>query len=80
MLNMGFSVESNLGSSPPLITMLKKKGKRILENADEIVDHLKQRFPASNFTTLEGDAVAVMSMREQVWILIALFGSGQRFL
>ena len=63
---MGFSIEDDLGAGPPLITMLKKQGKRILENADDIMLHLQRRFPAAAFRTLEGDAVATMSMREQV--------------
>lgn len=52
--------------STPRITMLKKKGKRVLENADSIMSHLWSRFPAAEFETLEGKAIAVMSVKQQV--------------
>ena len=50
----------------PLVTMLKKKGKRVLENAGEVVAHLEAVFPWARFNTLDGEAVATMSIREQV--------------
>lgn len=50
----------------PRITMLKKKGKRLLENADSIMNHLRAKFPAAEFETLEGKAIAVMSIKQQV--------------
>lgn len=68
-LNLGLSIEPSLGSGPPRITMLKKKGRRALENADEIMTHLATRFPHAAFSTLDGDAVATMSMKEQVCLL-----------
>ena len=46
--------------------MLKKKGKRLLENADAIMTHLQARFPTADFETLEGEAIAVMSLKQQV--------------
>lgn len=52
--------------STPRITMLKKKGKRIVENADSIMSHLRTRFPAAEFETLEGKDIAVMSLKQQV--------------
>ena len=50
----------------PRITMLKKKGKRVLENADSVMTHLRAKFPAAEFETLEGKAIAVMSVKQQV--------------
>lgn len=50
----------------PRITMLKKKGKRVVENADSIMSHLRTRFPAAEFETLEGKDIAVMSLKQQV--------------
>ncbi|KAL3163114.1 hypothetical protein ABBQ32_009529 [Trebouxia sp. C0010 RCD-2024] len=52
--------------STPRITMLKKKGKRIVENADSIMSHLRTRFPAAEFETLEGKDIAVMSLKQQL--------------
>jgi len=46
--------------------MLKKKGKRVLENADSIMTHLQARFPIADFETLEGKAIATMSVKQQV--------------
>ena len=46
--------------------MLKKKGKRVLENADAVMTHLQAKFPAAEFETLEGEAIAVMSVKQQV--------------
>ena len=62
--NLGIQ-EEGLRSSPR-ITMLKKKGKRLLENADSIMTHLQARFPTAEFETLEGEAIAVMSVKQQV--------------
>lgn len=56
----------------PRITMLKKKGKRVLENADSIMTHLRAKFPAAEFETLEGKAIAVMSVKQQVSHFLSL--------
>ena len=50
----------------PRITVLKKEGRRIIENADDLTWQLKQRFSGANFEILEGKAVATMSLKEQV--------------
>ena len=63
--NLGLAVEPDAGGAP-LITMLKKKGKRIIENADDIMLALQQAYPWAAFETLEGEAVADMSMKDQV--------------
>jgi len=52
--------------STPRITMLKKKGKRVLENADSIMTHLQAKFPTADFETLKGEAIATMSVKQQV--------------
>ena len=52
--------------STPRITMLKKKGKRVVENADSIMAHLQAKFPTAEFETLEGEAIATMSVKQQV--------------
>ena len=36
------------------------------ENADEMFEHLKAKFPMANFQSLEGERIAKMSIREQV--------------
>ena len=55
----------------PRITMLKKKGKRVLENADSIMTHLQARFPTAVFETLQGKEIATMSVKQQVGSLIS---------
>ena len=62
---MGLAAEPQ-DSQAPQITMLKKKGKRVIENADEIMDHLQRVFPWAKYNSLDGEAVASMSIREQV--------------
>ena len=71
---MGLAAEPD-NSEAPLVTMLKKKGKRIIENADEVVAHLQAAFPWARFNTLDGDAVASMSIKEQVLLLLRAPGS-----
>ena len=51
--------------------MLKKKGKRVLENADNIMTHLQARFPTADFETLKGEAIATMTVKQQVGSLIS---------
>lgn len=46
--------------------MLKKDGRRIVENADDLASQLKQRFTSANFEILEGNALKTMSLTEQV--------------
>ena len=62
--NLGLPLQPTDRQSP-LVTMLKKKGKRILENADEIMAHLQAVFPWARFKSLDGKAVATMSIKEQ---------------
>ena len=52
--------------SMPHITMLKKEGRRVIENADDMTSKLSQRFPSAKFEVLEGNAIATMSLKEQV--------------
>lgn len=64
--NLGIEERSTHTHALPRITMLKKEGKRVLENADDIMIHLQKRFQDAVFEVLEGDAVASMSLKEQV--------------
>lgn len=50
----------------PHLTMITKKGRRMIENAAEIMSHLQKAFPRLQFQTLEGHRLAGMSIREQV--------------
>ena len=65
-MNMGLADEPDLGAGKPLITMLKKKGRRGIENTDEIVQHLQSKFTSAEVTVLDGDAVAIMPIAKQV--------------
>ena len=72
--NMGLAAKKD-GQKPPLITMLKKKGRRIIENADEIMHRLERVFPWARFRSLEGSAVASMSIKQQVsWYTAHMHG------
>ncbi len=50
----------------PLITMLKKKGRRAIENAETIMDHLRAKYSSARFEMLEGEDIAIMSVKQQV--------------
>ena len=65
MVNIGLDATRNR-SSAPLITMLKKQGRRIIENADEIMVTLQQYFPSASLQSLQGHDVAQMSITDQV--------------
>ena len=51
--------------------MLKKKGKRRVENADDVMLHLQSRFQGAEFETLEGEEIAVMGLKDQVSHLLS---------
>ena len=61
---MGLTVEPE-NSGIPVITMLKKKGKRHIENANELMQTLQRAFPWAAYEMLDGEAVASMPIREQ---------------
>ena len=62
----------------PHVTMLKKDGRRLLENAEDLTSQLKQKFKSAKFEIVDGKAIATMSLREQVslfsfWLLLELY-------
>lgn len=69
--NLGIVEAKHYGM--PHITMLKKEGRRVMENADEVTSQLRQRFPSAKFEVLEGKAIATMSLKEQVKHLFSQF-------
>lgn len=68
-LNLGLAVEPD-NAGVPVITVLKKKGKRVIENADEVLQTLQQAYPFAAFVTLSGEDVASMPIRDQVWPIL----------
>lgn len=52
--------------------MLKKEGRRVIENADGLMLHLQQRFRIAKFEILEGKTLATMSLREQACFVLCL--------
>ena len=69
----------NLGLLPevkpvvPMVTLLKTSGKRKLENVDEVLLHLRERFPYAVFASLESTDIGNMSVKEQVTFCPASF-------
>ena len=63
---MGILVEPDLGANKPVITILKKSGRRMVENTDEIYQRLLQALPGCHVLLVEGDQIATMSIRDQV--------------
>jgi len=46
--------------------MLIKKGRRAIENAETIMDHLRAKYSSARFEMLEGEDIAMMSVKQQV--------------
>lgn len=65
MVNMGLATEPDLGAGPQ-ITILKKKGRRIIENTDDIFQRLTAALPDCTVVLVEGERIANMSIRDQV--------------
>ena len=65
-MNVGIPVEQDLGADKPVITILKKHGRRMVENTDEIYARLKLALPECHVLMVEGDQIATMSIRDQV--------------
>ena len=63
-MNMGLAKEAAT-PGPPVITVMTKKGRRIIENTDEVVQTVTAAFPSAVVETLDGMALATMSMRDQ---------------
>ena len=64
---MGLAVEEPQPERP-LITMLKKQGRRVIENTDDIMLSLDGTFPLADFAVIEGGQLATMSIKAQVSI------------
>ena len=63
---MGITEEPDLGANKPVITILKKSGRRMVENTDEIYARLAQALPGCHVLMVEGEQIATMSIRDQV--------------
>jgi len=61
--NMGILETSQV---EPVITMVMKKGRRAIENAETIMNHLRAKYTSARFEMLEGEAIAMMSVKQQV--------------
>lgn len=66
LMNAGLVDEPDLAAHKPRITVLRKKGRRIIENTDDIVNRLMARFTSAEVAVLDGDDIAVMSIPKQV--------------
>ena len=53
-------------SDAPVITLLKKKGRRAIENTEDIMLHLRSKYKGVEFEILKGEAIAAMSIKHQV--------------
>ena len=65
-VNVGILVEQDLGAQAPQITILKKKGRRIIENSDEIFQRVTASLPDCRVVLVEGEQIATMSIHDQV--------------
>lgn len=65
LLNLGMASEQSLGDGPPRITIVRKQGRRMLENTDEVAHHLQSRFSGQAVVKVL-DANENVTIKEQV--------------
>ena len=61
-----------MGARAPQITILRKKGRRIIENSEEIFARLTAALPDCTVVMVEGEQIATMSIHDQVCALAAV--------
>lgn len=72
MANLGVDVEAT-PQLRPVVTVVTKKGRRAIENAAEIAEALRQRFPGANVNLLDGNGLSTISVKARVSKRIPMF-------
>ena len=65
MANLGVDVAA-APPPRPAVTVVTKKGRRAIENAAEIADALRLRFPGADVNLLDGNSLSTISVKGRV--------------
>ena len=63
MANLGLQVK--LPQDHPVVTVVTKKGRRSIENAEQIADRLRERFPEAEVGLVDGNALNAGSLKDK---------------
>lgn len=64
MANLGLQVK--LPQDHPVVTMITKKGRRSIENAEQIAEQLRERFPEAEVALVDGNSLNSMPLKTRV--------------
>ena len=64
MANLGLDV--SLPQDHPVVTVITKKGRRSIENAEQIAARLRERFPEAEIALVDGNSLNAVSLKARV--------------
>jgi len=64
MANLGLQVK--LPQDHPVVTVITKKGRRSIENAAQIADRLRDRFPEAEIALVDGNSLNAVPLKTRV--------------
>ena len=64
MANLGLEVK--LPQEYPVVTVITKKGRRSIENAEQIAAHLRERFPEAEIALVDGNSLNTVPLKSRV--------------
>jgi hypothetical protein len=64
MVNLGLAV--SLPQEYPVVTVITKKGRRAIENAEQIADRLRERFPEAEVNLVDGNSLNAVPLKMRV--------------
>ena len=70
MANLGLQVK--LPQDHPVVTVITKKGRRSIENAEQIADQLRERFPEAEIALVDGNSLNAVPLKTRVRTLPVL--------
>ena len=62
--NLGLEVK--LPQEYPVVTVITKKGRRSIENAEQIAAHLRERFPEAEIALVDGNSLNTVPLKSRV--------------
>ena len=75
MANLGLQVK--LPQDHPVVTVITKKGRRSIENAEQIADRLRERFPEAEVALVDGNSLNTVPLKTRVRALFMPRGMSQ---
>lgn len=64
MANLGLEV--SLPQEYPVVTVMTKKGRRAIENAEQIAERLRERFPEAEIALVDGNSLNAVPLKKRV--------------